>query len=152
MLYTSVNFAIPDNPRYERMKVHNGSVYLYYRVKSFHENGKKKNERFIVGKVFKDAQTGLDYFCPNDNYYSKILKSDPPATATTAVKGRKKSKKTVATYSECKDEMGFGYMLACHSIIRELQLDEILSASFGSLSSGYYCCKRVPCLWGARWS
>ena len=134
MLYTSVNFAIPDNPRYERMKVHNGSVYLYYRVKSFHENGKKKNERFIVGKVFKDAQTGLDYFCPNDNYYSKILKSDPPATATTAVKGRKKSKKTVATYLECKDEMGFGYMLACHSIIHELQLDEILSDSFGNLS------------------
>ena len=44
------------------MKVHNGSVYLYYRVKSFHENGKKKNERFIVGKVFKESQQGLIIF------------------------------------------------------------------------------------------
>ena len=134
MLYSNVRLPIPEDPRYETIRVRKNDRYLYYRVRSYRdEHGQKKNERFAIGKVFEDALTGLNYFCPNDAYYEKLIKASPPTGAKLKGRGRT-AVKTARTYSETDDNVGFGYMIACWKIIKELHLDTLLEDCFGSLS------------------
>lgn len=137
MLYPDIHLAIPDGARYERFSPRKGETYLRYRVRSFHDqNGKKKHVRVCIGKIIKDAETGVEYLCPNKDYYTKLMNLPLPVAAVVKSRGKTASVKHPAsvTYSELSESVGFGYMIACWSIVKELGLDSLLEQCFGSLA------------------
>ena len=138
MLYTNIKLAVPEGARYERNPDCKVGPYLRYRVESYRDaKGRKKHKRLTIGKIMVDETVGQEYFCPNDTYYTEILKQPVPENATGKKRGR--ARKAVpepepVPYSEKNSPLAFGYMMACLSIVRELGLDKMLEDSFGSLA------------------
>ena len=139
MYYPEIHLPVPEGSRFERNSPNGDKVeYLRYRVRSYRdENGKKKHERIFLGRIFKDSETELEYLCPSDDYYLKYKKEPLPAGGAVIKKrGRPKSvNKPTKTYIEQQEAIGFGYMLACHKIVKELKLDELLKDAFGNLAN-----------------
>lgn len=134
MLFCDIHLPIPQGARYEFISPRAGDTYLRYRVRSYHEGGKKKHERVTIGRVFKDDLTGMEYFCPNDKYYLKVLNKPLPVSSEVKDKGRtRKAKEHGEAQKPSETNRAFGCMLACHTVVRELGLDAILEESFGSL-------------------
>ena len=138
MYYPEIHLPVPEGSHFERNAPNgDGVFYLRYRVRSYRdENGKKKHERIFLGKIFKDQETGLEYLCPSDDYYLKYKKEPLPVGAVIRKRGRpKQTNKPTKTYFEQQDSIGFGYMLACHKIVKDLKLDELLKDAFGNLAT-----------------
>ncbi len=136
MIFPDIHLPLPQGSRYEIVSPRNGDSYLRYRIRSFTEGGRKKHERITIGRVFEDEQTKLRYFCPNENYYLRLLNKPLPVNSRIKGRGRQrdgaKSQNIAASNSRSQ---AFGYMLACWSAVKELGLDLMLEDCFGSLKN-----------------
>lgn len=136
MLFPDIHLPLPRGSRYEIISPRNGDVYLRYRIRSFTEDGRKKHERITIGRVFEDEQTNLKYFCPNENYYLKLLNEPLPVNFRVKGRGRRRAGAKLQNIDTPDgSSMAFGYMLACWSVVKELGLDQMLGDCFGSLKN-----------------
>ncbi len=132
MLYTDIHLPIPGGPRYET-QVQGNRTYLYFRVRSYRVNGKLRHERVLIGRVFKDEQTQLSYFSPNEKFYDLEKKPQP---TMQKIKGPGRTRRTPApkeqTYHDNDGKsIASGFVMACYAIIKEQGLDKILEEVFG---------------------
>lgn len=132
MLLLDCKMPVPEGTRYSRHK-QKSNTYLYYRERSYHENGKKKHVMHCIGKIYPDPDNEFgnnnECLAPNETFFKLQGKPVPPSMQTRS-QGRPRKAKIRPAASEGEKSI-LGYSLACHAVLRDLGITELLIKYWG---------------------